>query len=69
MTKPPLTQSRARELLEAARMDMARLMAVTVETQQQLHTLIGITGELYEGIVHEEAPEYELQPRVRRVSA
>lgn len=62
----PLTEARARDLLELARMDIARLMASTVETQQQLHALIGLTGELYEGILREDAPEFELQPRMVR---
>jgi len=64
--RTPLTKTRAREILEDARMDIARLMAVTVENQQQLHALIGITGELYEGILDEEAPVFELQTRIAR---
>lgn len=66
MTERPLTKARAAEVLELARMDIALLMATTIETQQQLHRLIGITGELYEGITNEEAPELEIRPKVVR---
>jgi hypothetical protein len=64
----PLTKARAAEVLELARMDIAELMARTFETQRQLHTLIGITGELYEGITHEEAPEIEIRGTVVKAS-
>lgn len=62
----PISRDRARQRLEEAREDIARLLAISVETQQQLHQLIGITSELWEGTQPDEAPEFELQPRLVR---
>lgn len=68
MNSQVLTKARAREVLEQARMDLAQLLADSMEMQGRVHQLIGITGELYEGITHEEAPEMEVRARVVRAS-
>ena len=52
--------SRLRSLLEKSREDASLLMAQQIETQQRLHALIGITGELWAEAFGEEAPEFEL---------
>ena len=56
-----LTKARAKEVLEQARMDIAQLMSQQVETTAQLHRLIGITGELYEGITGEEVEPIQIR--------
>ena len=59
----PLTKARARECLEQAREDIAMLLSRQFETQAEMHRLLAITGELYEGILHEDAPEYRVEAR------
>lgn len=56
-----LTKARAKEVLEQARLDIALLMSQQVETTAQLHRLIGITGELYEGITGEEVEPIQIR--------
>lgn len=69
MTTPnrPISASRIRSLLEKSREDVAMLMAQQVQDQQRLHALIGVTGELWQEVFGEEAPEFELS--VRRVAS
>lgn len=59
---------RLRSLLERSREDVAMLMARQVEAQQQLHALIGVTGDLWQEVFGEEAPEFELSV-TKRASA
>lgn len=59
--KKPLTKAHAAEILEQARMDIALLMSQQTETSAQLHRLIGITGELYEGITGEEPEPLQIR--------
>lgn len=61
-----LTKRQYRDALMKAREDIALLLATNVETQQHLHALIGITGDLYEAVLQEEAPEFEF--RLKAVS-
>lgn len=62
-TKTRMSAARFRERWEEAQMDIVNLMTRTIETQQQLHTLIGIQADLYEGVLGEEAPEMNLRGR------
>ena len=59
--KPTITKSRAREVLEEARADIALLLARQYESQAEMYRLLQITGELYEGLLHEDAPEYRVE--------
>lgn len=61
--KTVLTQRRAREVLLQAREDIAMLLSRQHETQAEMYRLLAITGELYEGILHEDAPEYRVEVR------
>lgn len=60
MTATTKRRATAQEYLSTwakARRDIDLLLENAVETQQQLHRLIGITDALYEGVLGEEAPE------------
>ncbi len=57
-----------RKRWEEAQMDIQILLTRSIETQQQLHTLIGIQRELYAGVLGEEAPEIEVRTRVVRTA-
>jgi hypothetical protein len=56
-----LTKERARAVLEEARADIAMLLTRQFEQQAELYRVLAITGELYEGILHEDAPEYRVE--------
>ena len=68
MAKTPLTESRAADLLLAARMDIAMALHRSFDTQEELHRLMSITGDLYEGITGEEAPAFDRRPRMVKAS-
>ncbi len=60
MTAPTKRRATAKEYVDTwakARRDIELLLETSIETQQQLHRLIGITDSLYEGVLGEEAPE------------
>lgn len=59
-----LTKTRARQVLLQAREDVAALMQRTYESLEEQHRILQITGELYEGLTGEPAPEYH--PRLLR---
>lgn len=43
------------------------ILAGTFATQQQVHRMLGITGDLWRAIGGEEAPEIEVTPIIRRI--
>lgn len=55
-----------RETWERAQMDLKLLMERTIETQHQLHELIGIQAAIYQGVIGEDAPDFEFSPRMVR---
>ena len=57
------TRGNVRKRLEAARADIAMLLSRKHEEQAELYRLLSITGELYEGILGEDAPEYRVEVR------
>lgn len=59
---PQLTKARARSILQQAREDIAMLMSRQFETQQEIHRLLQINTELFEGLTGEEAPEMHVRP-------
>ena len=61
---PQLTKARARQLLMQSREDIAVLMARQYETQQEIHRLLLVNGELHLGILGEEAPDVVVRPEV-----
>lgn len=60
-------ESAARALLQA-REDVAALMTRRYEDIREGYRLLDITGELYEGITGEEAPEVEVRASMERAS-
>ena len=62
-----LTKEQGLERLAECREDLAMILAGTFATQQQVHRMIGITGDLWRAIGGEEAPEIEVTPIVRRL--
>ena len=63
-----LTKERARYVLEQAREDIAMLLSRQFETQEEIYRLLSINTELYEGILHEAAPEMSVRAHSERVS-
>ncbi len=62
MKSQPLTKARARHILMQSREDIAMLLARQYETQAEIHRLLAINEELFEGITGEEAPEFHVRP-------
>lgn len=68
MKSQPLTKARARQILLQAREDVATLLAKQYETQVEIHRLLAINAELFEGITGEEAPELHVRPEVEALA-
>lgn len=69
MTEPKrerMSATKFRETWERAQMDLKLLMERAIETQHQVHELIGIHADIYEGILAEEAPEFAFEAKVVR---
>lgn len=64
MSDQQLTKARARQVLLQAREDVAALLQRSLESQEEAYRILQITGELYEGLTGEPAPEY--RPRLLR---
>lgn len=68
MKSQPLTKARARSLLAQSREDIAMLLTRQYETQGEIHRLLLINDELFEGITGEEAPELHVRSEIEVAS-